>query len=264
MNDPRALLASTGRAQSSPTPASFDDDDEDPRRMLIEIERSAPGSARDQIENNPRMLLAEIDRELSSSRRYASSSDHNLVELRRELIDSPKPSGNGESGTSARDVVVRVPDRENATSSPINERISSLPQQCVAHAIALILESADSKHALIERSAQDLDNIIQNVLNVEKGHRRAEERERLPCRLIISNVAAGAEEEDVLFFFRSYAHDIWSSRDLKFLKVRDPVKRTKMVQLDMWSRISAVRASCMHGSIFGLKLQIELAMATEK
>jgi hypothetical protein len=52
-----------------------------------------------------------------------------------------------------------------------------------------------------------------------------------------------------------------NSEEIKMQPGRDSVKRTKVAHMDMVSRHYAIRASFMTGSIFGLMLKIELAVA---
>lgn len=234
-DDPKALLASMDRAQSTPPPdsTSDDDDDDDPSQMLAEIEGISERQTQEDIESDPRLMLAELDREPLSTRGNAPTDEHDLAELRRRLRDSFLLSHFGSDENKAPDVMVLISTRQNATNSKTSETDTGLPQKCIAYAIAMILESADcgwevargwttylyssgldgypaqaAKNALVKRATQELDGIIQNVLDVEEGHRLAEEKDRLPCRLIISNLAAGAEEEDVRFFFRSFAYNM--------------------------------------------------------
>jgi hypothetical protein len=51
-----------------------------------------------------------------------------------------------------------------------------------------------------------------------------------------------------------------NSQDYKILPDRDLVKRTQTAHVDMYSREAAIRASYMTGSIFGLVLDIRLAV----
>jgi hypothetical protein len=53
------------------------------------------------------------------------------------------------------------------------------------------------------------------------------------------------------------------SQELKMLPDRDPVKRTKVAHIDMYIREAAIRASFMTGGIFGLLLDLKLAIAKE-
>ncbi|KAH9860410.1 hypothetical protein J1614_011741 [Plenodomus biglobosus] len=238
------------REDAPPTLASAEGDNEHPRRLLAEIEEAAAAPSRELVENNPKLMLAKLDRELSSTRRNVSSDEHDLDELRLKLRETFGPLCNESYAVPTLNDTILMSTGDDAIVSTTNATGPGL-DECAAEAAA--------KNAMIQRATQELDDIIQNTLEAEKRHKLAEEKERLPCRLIISNVAAGAEEEDVLFFFRSHAYDI---RDLKFLEMQDPVKRTKTVQLDMWTRRAAVMASYMYGSIFGLILDIKMAVAT--
>jgi hypothetical protein len=51
-----------------------------------------------------------------------------------------------------------------------------------------------------------------------------------------------------------------NSQELKLLPERDSVKRTRVAHIDMLTREAAIRASYMSGSIFGLVLDIKLAI----
>jgi hypothetical protein len=54
------------------------------------------------------------------------------------------------------------------------------------------------------------------------------------------------------------------SKELKLLPQRDPIKGTKVAHIDMVTRHYAVRASYMTGYIFGLLVDIKLAIEKEE
>jgi hypothetical protein len=62
---------------------------------------------------------------------------------------------------------------------------------------------------------------------------------------------------------RTFTNRVHNSQELKVLPVRDPVKRTKAAYIDMVTRAAAIRASYMTGDIFGLLLDIKLAVEDE-
>jgi len=112
-----------------------------------------------------------------------------------------------------------------------------------------------AKKATVTQAREEVAKIAQGMIAAELEDPREEAKERLSCRLLVSNLAADAEEDDIREFFRR------CSRAIKILEIRDPVKRTRTAQLDMWTRNAAIRASFLYGSIFGLYLNMELAVA---
>jgi len=113
-----------------------------------------------------------------------------------------------------------------------------------------------AKKATVTQAREEVAKIAQGMIAAELEDPREEAKERLSCRLLVSNLAADAEEDDIREFFLRRC-----SRAIKILEIRDPVKRTRTAQLDMWTRNAAIRASFLYGSIFGLYLNMELAVA---
>jgi MoxR-like ATPase len=56
----------------------------------------------------------------------------------------------------------------------------------------------------VSQANEELENIIQQVLEEETVHQTVENKARLPRRLIVSNIAADAGEEDLREFFYSF------------------------------------------------------------
>lgn len=279
-----------------------DIEDDGPEMLLASIGcRQEPPSSR---ADGLRVTLANRDRALSSGIGL-TSDERDLDALHRRLTDSSQASQHADTGSATSDLMGLMPAGEDAPGTAWREGATSLPRKVIAHMIALLLENADcgwevvkgwttylyssgldghsaqaAKEAMVKRATEELANIIQGIGEIETECEKRDEKERLSCRLNVSNLAAGAEEEDVRDFFLLHDYDMsvvshthvykvvsWAddycSREIKVLTVRDPSRRTRTAQLDMWTRNAAVRASFLHGSIFGLKLIIELAVGID-
>lgn len=113
------------------------------------------------------------------------------------------------------------------------QETGALEKEIVPYAVALRLESAGSKwedvqgwskylfsdgpdgheaqeqkEEMIKRENEKLDIIIKHVLEEELRHREVEDKQRLPCRLIVSNLAADTDEEAVRTFFGGFKWDM--------------------------------------------------------
>ncbi|KAH8731331.1 hypothetical protein GQ44DRAFT_698563 [Phaeosphaeriaceae sp. PMI808] len=125
-------------------------------------------------------------------------------------------------------------------------RASDSPGGCV--------EIEEKKEAW-DQAERNLEELIQQVIHEENSYQRA----RLPCRLLVLNIAAGAKERDLYEFFYRFRSSV---RNIKILPSRDPISRTQIAHVDMSTRSIALEASYMTNNIFGLIPKIKLAVET--
>ena len=64
------------------------------------------------------------------------------------------------------------------------------------------------REAAVTKAEVALEKIIDSVMEVEEGFRRKEEQAKLYRRLVVSNLAAGADEEALERVFRKYRNDM--------------------------------------------------------
>ncbi|KAH7401944.1 hypothetical protein DE146DRAFT_449278 [Phaeosphaeria sp. MPI-PUGE-AT-0046c] len=117
-------------------------------------------------------------------------------------------------------------------------------------------EARRKKDNILAQASQELDAVIEQVLREEEHHLGTEDKNRIPRRLIVSNLAAGASGDDLQEFFYPLRYKI---QEIKVLPIRDPSKGTQVAHVDMFTRQDAVRASFTVGSIFGLIPILQLA-----
>ncbi|OAG00379.1 uncharacterized protein CC84DRAFT_1168485 [Paraphaeosphaeria sporulosa] len=111
------------------------------------------------------------------------------------------------------------------------------------------------KRQLVEEAKAELDAIIKQVIDEEASYCANQEKNILPCRLLLSNIAAGADADEVALFLSEFKYDI---RNIKMLG-RDSTSRTQTALVDMYTKDAAKQASYTMGSIFGLLVKICLA-----
>ncbi|KAL1595826.1 hypothetical protein SLS60_009516 [Paraconiothyrium brasiliense] len=116
-------------------------------------------------------------------------------------------------------------------------------------------DAVRKKQQVVKKANAELDALIQQVLDEEAIYWANQEKDLLPRRLLLSNISAGADAEEVALFFSEFRYDI---QDIKMLS-RDPLSRTQTAHVDMYTRGAARQASYAMGSIFGLIVKIRLA-----
>jgi hypothetical protein len=163
-------------------------DDDDPKRMIADLQRRSP----------------------SGGQEPADDSDDDMKVLRGRLVNVFSPA----------------PD-STASFDLVNGKLDAVIDPAVMpYIIALQLESAglpwdeaqgwtkylfstgfdshkarQAKDKIVEQAAQDLDKLIEQVLHEEKQYLAMDNEVRRPCRLLVSNIATGACEEDLKEFF---------------------------------------------------------------
>jgi hypothetical protein len=200
---------------------------DDLMRMLTESEEGRPStwerSAIHDNNNDPKKMLAEIehittlaDRELTTVNGN-ENADLDLEALRIRLADLSPTSHPHEP----RDLLLQT------TNAP------ALEQYVIPYAVAIQLEDARckwveangwttylfsnnlhgngaqrEKDSVVQRAERELDAIIQDALEQEKMYQAAEKRTRVPRRLVVSNIAADAGEEDLMLVFSDFRYDV--------------------------------------------------------
>lgn len=118
-------------------------------------------------------------------------------------------------------------------NEPIDKPETKLDQEVVPYAIVLQLERAGAewnkvqgwteylfsegpnghkevaeKTRLIENAVADLDAVIEQTLKDEIVYRTTEEQAAVPCRLIVTNLAADADEDEIAYLFHEFKYDM--------------------------------------------------------
>ena len=197
-----------------------DDDDKDPRSMLPAIEKeSALAHA-----NDPKWMLAELERGLLRGD-VDGDNDESLEAFRDRLTGTLSPSPGHTSGVQK---VTEANTTSTAKGSDVDSLIA-LDKNIAPYVIALQLEIAglpweevqgwttylfsdgfsnykacQERDAIVKRANEELDKTIAQVTEESKHYLSIQNEARLPCRVIISNIAAGAEVEDIQEFFHSF------------------------------------------------------------
>lgn len=113
------------------------------------------------------------------------------------------------------------------------KRVITIPQKALCYATALQLEktgikwglvqgwtrylfSAGSsghtavreKSQLVEAANAELDALIKEVVDDDGAYLASQKKNILPCRLFLSNIAAGAGAEEVALYLSEFRHDM--------------------------------------------------------
>jgi ribosomal protein L21 len=150
--------------------------DSDPRKMLAEIEEMA-SCAND---NNSRTMIAELER-MSPSANFSLSDDDDddLETLRGKLTNLLSASADQDLPVTASQHVQSSNNHDG--SAPI----------C-------------NKAEVWAKAEEELNKLIEYTLREEKEYQRTETHRRLLRRLVLSNIAAGADAEDIKDFFNHH------------------------------------------------------------
>ncbi|KNG49225.1 secretory component protein shr3 [Stemphylium lycopersici] len=202
-------------------------DGRDPKEMLEEINQlssTAKHSGNDPNEidslDDPKVMLADIGRMKQASDQEPDKDD-DLETLRGKLatmLSSP-----------SLPTFVTVDRDKTAHPQPPPTKSDNLEPEVIPYVLALMMESggyrweeldgwckylfnsaADAHRTkkegekMIKSENEKLDATIAYVMQEEKKYRAMDEKKRLPCRLIVSNLAAGVDEEAIRIFFSEY------------------------------------------------------------
>lgn len=189
---------------------------DDVGRMLAVLEEKTAFDDHD----DPGRLIADIERKtLMITHKPAEDEDDDLKVLHDRLTNSLSPPSNRESHLDIVDMHVSSVANHARCESVFDKAV-------VSCAIALQLEVAGlrweeaqgwttylfsgsldghnarhNKDKIVNQATQELDKIIQDVLHEEKRYLNTESKIRQLRRLIVSNIAADASEEDLKEFF---------------------------------------------------------------
>lgn len=64
------------------------------------------------------------------------------------------------------------------------------------------------KYEFVRDATQELDALIEQTLKEESAYLKKKEQELIPCRLIVSNIAADADEEELALVFFEFKYDM--------------------------------------------------------
>jgi hypothetical protein len=181
----------------------------DPRRMLTEIE--------DLCNNDPKKMPAELER-MSS---VMENDGDDLATLRAGLTNWLSPSDDQELPT-IEDLYVKLSNNQD-------EIESVCPKELVPYVIALELEMSgqewekgllwteylfgsdlnshkaeQEKAAVVAQTEKDLHELIEYTLHEEEKYQQAETERRLPCRVVVSNIATAVDIGDLKVFFYGF------------------------------------------------------------
>ncbi|CAO2648811.1 Nn.00g097600.m01.CDS01 [Neocucurbitaria sp. VM-36] len=281
--DPKRMLADLNRTQEFSSKFSNDEanGEDNPRQMLAELERQA-SSLNQKVMDDPCRMLADLDRETKpSGRNLANDNDDDLEALRSRLTTMLSPSHHPDRKDAHLPCSI-VPDHSNSGIEVLDSHTMKLDKKIIPYAVAFELEESgykwevvkgwttyifssgldgqvaqEQKDAMVMRATEELERIIQHTMKEELHRREREDTERIAGRLIVSNLASDASEDELRRVFYQYRFDI---RDIVLLEERDSIRRTRVAHIDMWTRKAAIRASYHVGHIFGLCLSIRLAI----
>jgi hypothetical protein len=187
-------------------------DDNDPRRMLAEIENLS--------NNDPKKMLAELEC-TSSAANFSKTDGDDLVALRAGLTNWLSPLDDQQLPT--------VESLHAKLSSNQDEVAPVCPKELIPYVIALELEmsgqewekalfwteyifgSGSNSHkaeqeraAVIAQAEKELNALIEYTLQEEDNYQRAENIRRLHRRVIVSNIATAAGVGDLKEFFYGF------------------------------------------------------------
>lgn len=240
-DNPGALLAKLASLRETIhlPEAEFNDtvyDGDDPSQMLAELDGPARSThATATASDDPRTLLEELlalsapgPQELRSptSEDFEEDDDDDIDALRARLERLRTSFG--------RDVTP-IPASVGLDESRAESTIPhDLPSEAVPYAVALELELSGCEWAVVQgwtqclfssglnsyEAQQDkeiavahaeeaLQEIVGTVLEAEEEHQRKDEQTKLERRLIVSNLAAGADVEEMERQFWQYRYDMY-------------------------------------------------------
>ncbi|KAF3052947.1 hypothetical protein E8E11_003933 [Didymella keratinophila] len=260
----------------------------DVRQMLAELDRSARSThAITTAANDPRAMLEELltlstsgSQELQSPTSEDVEEDHD-----DDDINALRARLEGWRTSSARNVTLVPVPAGLAEGRDGTAVLDGLPSEAIPHAVALELELSGCDWAVVQgwtrclfssgldsyraqkekeiavvHAEEALQKTIASVMKVEEENRQKDEETKLQRRLIVSNLAAGADAEEMERQFWQYRSDIVN---ITMLPDRDPLKRTQTAHVDFSSRKLAVQASFISGQVYGLIFDVKLSVPVE-
>jgi hypothetical protein len=170
-----------------------DNNAEDPKKMLAELGEQTSYNN----DTDPKAMLAELERGALHGGHDSNDID-DLKALRGELaaLRSASPSQMSPAIVSTE---AHASSDTKTTKSP-----GAVDKDVVQYITLLQLEK--EKEAYIKQATKELDKLIEYTVEQEKRHMVIENKAKLPRRLIVSNIAAGASVEDLKEFFYGFRH----------------------------------------------------------
>jgi hypothetical protein len=234
----KQVLAEFDMLEALASKLGIDDDEADsvgdPKAMLEEIERSAKiarhlnkddGAAAKY--DDPKAMLAELDAKTQDSDSDEDDLDAHRVRLTTMFSPDRKPASQGFHHT--------VKDTADGIKSPgaHHDLAGTLEPGSIPYAVALMLENAGIKweeingwckhffssgmdgweakkerEEMVKREQAKLDVLIEQTLEDEKVHLAVEEKQKLPLRLIVKNLAADIDTDAIRMFFKRFVWDM--------------------------------------------------------
>jgi hypothetical protein len=201
------------------------DFDNDPSHLLEELRGSVVvrnnETANEGSDNDPRRMLAELEREIrplgSEPLQDDSDDDDSYEALRLRLAHL---------NSDARPVEVLKSSVSRSHDRPLDGNI-------IPYVVALQLEASghkwedakawatylfstgldgheaqQEKRLVVQRATEGLDRIIEEVMADEQRYHAVEHSTRMLRRLVVANLAADADEEDVVRFFYQWRLEV--------------------------------------------------------
>jgi hypothetical protein len=194
--------------------------DIDPVAILAELE----GGTYLFDNDDPKNMLADLQqRSPSGGQEPLDDSDDDMELLRGRLTDmlSPSYDQNSPADTKKMSSLSFINSKPKTVVDPIVvpyiialqlERAGIPWEEAQGWTTYLFSEGLDghkarrAKDEIVAQAAWDLDQLIEYVLLEEKQYLAIDNEVRRPCRLIVSNIAAGACVEDLKDLFSSQFH----------------------------------------------------------
>jgi hypothetical protein len=184
----------------------------------------------DKEDNDPRKMMAELESNARSARLASVDINEDFTDQELRLKLSTLFSPEHDTSTSFIASRVETPLRfEFVPRTEAHRPEVSLAKEWVPYAVALQLEKAgcdwegaalftaylfssglngykaqQEKGHVIRQANDTLNGAIQQFLEDEKASRAVEDTKRLPRRLIVTNIAADAQEDDIFEMFASH------------------------------------------------------------
>jgi hypothetical protein len=184
-----------------------DKEDNDPRKMMAELES---------IARSARLILADVNEDFTDQEFY----------LKLSTLFPPEHDTSPSSVTSSTETSLRF---ELKPYTGARRPEVSLTKEIAPYAVALQLEKAgcdwegvsqftayifssglngykaqQEKERVAKQANDNLNEVIQQFLEDEETSRAVEDTARLPRRLIVTNIAADAQEDDIFKMFASH------------------------------------------------------------
>ena len=200
------MLAALGHSTSSNNEATVHVDEVDnPKKMLAELEADS--------NDDPRKMLACLEQGMAlGTQEPVEANNDDLEALHGRLVDMiPPPIDHRSPSPEATHAQLGNCEFDPALTSYVIaiqlENTGFKWEEAQGWTTYLFSNGLDGykarqeKDRILQQATEELDEIIQQVSQEEGRYLSTENRARLPCRLIVSNIAADAGEEELKEFF---------------------------------------------------------------